>query len=276
MDSLHYLNDQWVGEKDLTISVFDLSVIRGFGVFDFLRTYNNKPFKLDEHIDRLFRSAATLGITVPKTKSQIKRIIAEGLKKNSLPEKNIRIVVTGGVAGDGITPGRPSFFVIFVKAVDYPEEFYRQGVKVITYQHLRPFPEAKSLNYQAGIVALQKAKKEKAVEALFVGPKGEIYEGTTSNFFAVIDGKIVTPKDNILFGITRNIVIDIAKKAGVEVVERSINISEIPDMSEAFITASNKEVMPVIKINLQTIGNGEVGKTAKQLSALYERLLHKI
>ena len=276
MKDLHYLNNRWVSEKDLTISVFDLSVIRGFGVFDFLRTYDNKPFKLDEHIDRLFRSAKTLTITVPKTKAAIKKIVAVGLVKNSYPEKNIRIVVTGGVATDGITPGKSSFFVIFTKAHDYPKEYYENGVKIITYPHLRPFAEAKSLNYQTGIVALQKARQEKAIEAVFVGPKGEIYEGTTSNFFAVIDGKLVTPKDNILFGITRRIVIDIAKKEGIKVVERSINISEIPNMSEAFITASNKEVMPVTKINLQTIGSGEVGKIAKQLTILYKRLLHKI
>lgn len=273
MKSLHYLNNAWVTEKDLTISVFDLSVIRGYGVFDFLRTYNNKPFYFDEHIDRLFRSAKLLGITVPKTKPQIKKIILEGLVKNTFPEKNIRIVVTGGVAVDGITPGKPSFFVIFTNAHDYPKEFYEKGVKVITYPHIRAFPGAKSLNYLSGVVALQQARKEKAVEALFVGPNGEIYEGTTSNFFAVIKGKLVTPKNSILLGITRTIVIAVAKKEGIEVVERDMNVSEIPQMSEAFITASNKEVMPVVRINSIPINKQKVGEITRRIYEEYKRML---
>ena len=273
--SLHYLNNEWVGENDLTISVFDLSVIRGFGVFDFLRTYDNKPFELNAHIDRLFRSANTLGIVIPKTKTQIKKIIAEGLVKNTFPEKNIRIVVTGGITADGITPGDPSFFVIFTKAVNYPNDYYEKGVKIITYPHLRPYPAAKSLNYQMGIVALQKAKKEKAIEAVFVGPKGELYEGTTSNFFVVIDGELVTPKDKILFGITRNIVIDIAKKEGIKVVERALNISEISKFEEVFITASNKEVMPVVQIGSLPVNTQKVGNATRVIYKKYKEIVTK-
>lgn len=273
MQSLQYLNNTWVSEKDLKISVFDLSVIRGFGVFDFLRTYHNKPFQLNAHIDRLFHSAKTLGIVIPKTKLQIKQIIEEGLAKNALPEKNIRIVVTGGITSDGITPGDPSFFIIFTKAVDYPQNYYENGVKIITYPHLRPFPEAKSLNYQAGIVALQQAKREKAIEAVFVGPKGEIYEGTTSNFFAVVKNTLITPPSDILYGITRKIVIDIAKKNGIKVDERKLFLSDIPKFEEAFITASNKEVMPVVKVNTTIIGKGIKRTITQRIQTEYNKLV---
>jgi branched-chain amino acid aminotransferase len=271
MTSLHYLNNGWFTSDKLTISVFDLSVIRGFGVFDFLRTYHNKPFKLDEHIDRLFRSAQELGISVPKTKEEIRKIIIEGLSKNSSAENNIRIVVTGGVSNDGITPGDPSFFVIFTEAKKYPDSYYTKGVKVITYPHIRVFPGAKSLNYQTGIIALQKAKKENAVEAIFIGPKGEIFEGTTSNLFAVIDGKLVTPKKDILVGITRGIVLSIANNFKIPVVERDLYLKEIPTFQEAFITASNKEVMPVVEIDGEKVGIGNAGKITKRILSEYSK-----
>jgi branched-chain amino acid aminotransferase len=276
MKPFHYLNDQWVTADKLTISVFDLSVIRGFGVFDFLRTYNNKPFKLDEHVDRLFRSAKELGITVPKTKEEIKTIILDGLQKNVFPEKNVRIVVTGGISDDGVSLGKPSLFVIFTEAHKYPSHYYEKGIKVITFPHIRVYPGAKSLNYQTGIIALQKAKKENAVEAIFVGADGKIFEGTTSNFFAVIDGKLITPEKDVLIGITRNVVIDIAKRLNVPVVERDIFVKEIPEMEEAFITASNKEVMPVVQIDGIRVKNGKVGKLTDILIREYKRTMIEV
>lgn len=272
---LHFLNETWVTEDKLTISVFDLSVIRGFGVFDFLRTYNSKPFKLPEHIDRLFHSAKQLGITIPQTKKEIGKIVFEGIEKNKFPETNVRIVVTGGVTPDGITPGKSSFIVMFTKAINYPVDWYKKGVKIITYPHVRAFPEAKSLNYLTAVVALQEAKKRGAIEALFIDQNGKLYEGTTTNFFAIIDDKLVTPKGSILPGITKQIVIQIAKKLKIPLVERNVFMNEIQDFDEAFITASNKEVMSVVKINENVIVNGRVGKTTNAIMHEFRALTRK-
>lgn len=275
MDFFHYLNGRWVDSQNLKISAFDLSLLRGFGVFDFLRTYNRKPFLLKDHLDRLFNSAKILGIKIPKIKKEIEKIVFEGIKKNPKAELNIRLLVTGGIGPDSVTPGQPSLIVIFTEAVDYPKEYYQKGVKVITYPAERIFPKAKSLNYLAGIVALQKAKKQKAVEAIYIDKNGRILEGTTSNFFAVINNQLVTPKEEILFGITRKVVINLAKKLKIPVKEEDLYLSQIKNFSEAFLTASNKEIMPVVRVDNKMIGNGRVGEITKRLMKEFWKLIKK-
>lgn len=271
---LHYVDDAWVVGKEARISLFDLSVIRGFGIFDFLRTYGKKPFKLSEHVDRLFNSAIQLGIIVPKTKSQTAEIVLEGIKKNPYKESIARIVVTGGVSPDGISKTENSTLaVLFTEAHDYPKSYYTQGVKIISREFERPFPHAKSLNYLTAVNALAEAKKENAIEVLYLNHKRHILEGTTSNFFAVIGGRLVTAKDNILYGITRAVVIDLAKKLKIPVIETDLLYSQIGLFDEAFLTASNKEVMPVVKIDSLHIRKGLVGPVTKELIKAYRTLL---
>jgi branched-chain amino acid aminotransferase len=268
----HYLNHRWVKKEALKISAFDLAVTRGFGAFDFLRTYNKKPFFLEAHLDRFFNSLSILEIKPLKTKREIEKIIKEGIQRNNFEETNIKIIQTGGESDDGITPkGKYSFIVMFTPATLYPKQYFEKGIALITYPFSRLFPEAKSLNYLAGVLAIKKAKKQKAVEALYVD-KEKIYECVTSNFFAVLGEKIVTPKKNILLGITRKVVIDLAKKLGFQVEERDLFLKEIPKFSEAFITASNKEIMPVVKIDEKKIGTGGVGKITKALMKEFKNL----
>ncbi|MBI4137577.1 aminotransferase class IV family protein [Candidatus Roizmanbacteria bacterium] len=270
--TLHYVHDSWVEEP--TISLFDLSVIRGFGIFDFLRTYHKKPFKLSEHVDRLFRSAKQLGITVPKTKSQIEKIVLAGIQKNNYKECIARIVVSGGVSPDGISKTDTSTFaVLFTEAKDYPLSYYTKGVKIISREFERSYPQAKSLNYLTAVNVLSEAKKEDAIEVLYLDHHRHILEGTTSNFFAVIGGKLITPKENILFGITRNVVVTLAQKLRIPLLETDLLYSQIPLFDEACITASNKEVMPVVKIDDQQVGNGKVGALTKKLITSYRKLL---
>ena len=276
-NAAHYLNDSWVTTEKATISAFDLSVIRGFGIFDFLRTYHKKPFKLSEHVDRLFNSAKQLGITVPKTKSQIEKIVHEGIKKNSYRECIARIVVTGGVSPDGISKNENSTFaVLFTEATDYPKSYYTQGVKIISREFERAFPHAKSLNYLTAVNVLSEAKKENAIEVLYLDRNRHILEGTTSNFFAVVGGKLITPKEGILRGITRAVVIELARKLKIPVIESDLLYSQIELFDEAFITASNKEVMPVVKIDGTKVGSGEVGTISRRLISEYRKEVVKL
>ncbi|MBI4226563.1 aminotransferase class IV [Candidatus Roizmanbacteria bacterium] len=269
----HFLNDQWVTSDDLKISIFDLSVVRGFGCFDFLRTYNNKPFRLKDHIDRFFTSAKLLGLTVPKTKKEIEKIIIAGLNKNGVYEKNIKIILTGGRTEDGITPdGKQELIVIFTQVVEYPKEYYEKGVKLTTIKAERTIPEAKSLDYTAAVLAMMTAKKLGAEEALYIDEKDRIYEATRCNFFAVIDKKIITPKKGILMGITRKIVIELARKLKISFSERDIYLKEISSFEEAFITASNKQIMPVRLIDKDKVGNGKVGEITKRLIVAFSQL----
>ncbi len=274
MKNFHYLDGKWVESDGLKISAFDLSVLRGYGIFDFLRTYNHKPFGLKEHIDRLYNSARILGLPMRWKREEITRIIAEGLKKNKrvYPDFNIRIVVTGGVGPDSTTLGEPSLIVIFSAAIDYPDTFYEKGVKIITHQYMRNLPDAKTLNYLIGIQVLQKAKKEGAVEVVYVYNNGKIYEGTTSNFFAVKDGALLTPKSDILVGVTRRVIFELATKLKIPLKEGNLYYKDIRSFDEVFITASNKEVMPVVKIDDKRVSDGRIGAITKLLITEYRKL----
>lgn len=272
---MHYLNDRWVKTEDLVVSAFDLAVVRGFGVFDFLRTYANKPFLLKEHLDRFYNSAHLLELTIPKTKKELEKTVYEGIRKNAFPETNIRLILTGGVSNDSLTVNKPSLLIIFTEGHRYPDERYTKGVKVISYNASRMFPMAKSLNYMMAIIALQKARKQGALEAIYT-EKGVIYEGTTSNFFVVIEGVLVTPKKDVLSGVTRELVIRLAKKIGLPVEERALHASEMAKFDEAFITASNKEIMPVVAIDDRKVGDGRVGTVTKKLMKEFKAFISGI
>lgn len=273
MPNIHYYNGKWVKDKDLTVSVFDLSVLRGFGVFDFFRTWNRKLLSLADNIARFYKSAKVLGLKVPISPSELEKVIHQGLKKNSVGDINVRLILTGGVSVDHITPGPPSLIILFSKSSLLPEHYYKKGVKVITQPTPRSFAEAKSLNYLAAVRAIQETRKVGGVEAIYVDPlttrRRRLYEGTTSNFFAVTGNKLVTPNSDVLYGITRKIVIELAHELSISVVERDVFASEISKFSEAFLTASNKGVLPVVRIDKHVIGNGKPGPITARLEAAF-------
>ncbi len=268
-----YVNGIWTKDSEATIPVFDLAVLRGFGIFDFLRTYKHIPFLLNEHLDRLWNSARLMQITVPVTKQELEKIITEGLKRNAKAAKdfNIRIVVTGGISPDTISIGKPSLIILFTKAHDYPPEFYTKGIKVTTFRVKRFIPEAKSINYMAGVLELKKAREVGATEIIHIDESGEIYEGMTSNFYTVINGEIITRPSEILEGITKKVVRIIAKDLKIPLVERTLNISELKSFDEVFVTASNKEIMPVNMIDETKIGSGKAGAITSKLIAVYRK-----
>lgn len=271
---IFYINGKFIAEDKAKIPVMDLGILRGYGVFDFLRTYNRQPFFLEEHIKRLFSSAKIIGLDLPWLEKEIKRLVLLALDKNKfLKEANIRILVTGGKTKDSITPfGKPTLLILVTPAIIYPEDFYKKGIKIITVGITRAIPRAKSLTYIPGILALKEAKKKKAVEAIYVNEDNNILEGTTTNIFFFKNNILITPKDAILLGITRQIILNLAKKR-FKIEERKVKYQELKQMDECFITASNKEIMPVIKIDNITVGNGEVGKNTKIIIKLFREFI---
>lgn len=264
-NTFHYLNNKWVKENNLTISAFDLSVTRGFGVFDFLRTYHNRPFMLKEHIDRFFNSLKILKMKSILTRKEIEAIIKKGIEKNHFSETNIKIIQTGGSSKDGITPnGIHSFIIMFTPTTKYPFSYFHKGIKLITFPMGRIYTDAKSLNYMAGVLALQEAKKQKAGEALYVDSK-YVYECVAANFYGVKKGVLITAKKQILMGVTRKIILKLAKKLSIPIEERSIRKQELKTFTEAFISASNKEIMPVVQIDSMRIGTGKPGPITKKI-----------
>ncbi|MBD2016665.1 aminotransferase class IV [Microcoleus sp. FACHB-53] len=266
-----YLNGKYVPFDQACLPLNDLGIVRGYGVFDFLRTYNAVPFKLTEHVQRLQNSAKLIGLSLPWSTAEIEEITQNTLTHNHLPEANIRIVVTGGASADFITPlGQPSLMVIVTPVSKYPQEYYEQGIKVITVPIERFIPKAKSLNYISAIGALQQAKQTNAVEALYMNSQGDVLEGTTTNFFVFRGSQLITPKEGILNGITRDVILELAKDR-FEIVEQSIAYSQLNHCDEAFITSSTKEIMPVVQIDELYISQGKPGENTQSLMHLFHK-----
>ncbi len=257
---IYYVNGNFVQDQQALISVNDLSVLRGFGVFDFLRTYNGIPFHLTDHLMRLHRSADLINLKLPHSPSKIGELVMETLSRNSHQESNIRIVVTGGLSDDGIMPGdSPQLLIMITAANQFPGEWYTKGAKIITSHVERFMPGAKSINYIPAILCQAEARSQKAIEAIFVDRDGFLLEGTTSNLFAFINNTLVTPPcERILPGITRQVVLELGRK-NFAIVERKLHKDEVRLLEEAFITSSTREIVPVTAIDAVKLSGGKAG-----------------
>ncbi len=260
----HFINNKWVGERELVVPVRDLGFLRGYAVFDFLRTYNNKPFKIAEHIDRLYRSADLIGLKISKSRQEIKELVDEAVKRNTNgQEKFIKIIVSGGVSDSMLVSSDPTIIIMIDNCTVYPAENYENGVGVITVKFNRYMPEAKTNNYIEGVRQSQIAKESGAVEPVYYDDR-QVFEGSNSNIFALVDGRLLTPKSNILEGITRNVLLEILK-LDVEVCEEDFSIEQLRLASEVFFTGSGKEVMPITKIDSKFVGDGKVGAVTREV-----------
>jgi branched-chain amino acid aminotransferase len=261
----YYIDGQFVSASEAVIPVDDLAIMRGYGVFDLLRTLNGQPLFLKEHIQRLEDSARRIGIELPWSYQELIGIVLDTLHRNSFEESNIRIVVTGGSSPDFITPqGKPRLLVLVTRAPSLPEAWYTDGVKIITFFSERSIPGAKSIDYVAATIALKQARDQGAIEAVYVDHKGHVLEGTTSNIFALIDGTLVTPGTGILNGITRKAVLDQAAKI-LPVDIRDLNLDELTSADEVFITGTNKMIVPVVQVDQSAIGAGRPGQATQAL-----------
>lgn len=262
---IYYVDGKFVSAEKAAIPVDDLALLRGIGVFDLLRTYNGRPYFLDAHIDRLENSAREIDLNLPWTHDEIASIVKETLARNDIPEANIRIVVTGGPSIDFMTPcGPPRLLVLISPTPKIPEKWYTDGVKIISWEVERPIPGAKSINYISASMALKKAAAQGAIEALYIDRHGLALECTTANIFAFIDGRLITPGRGILSGVTRKVVLELAEPL-FPIDIRDISRTELMSADEVFITGTSKVVVPVVKIDDGTIGDGRPGPNTKRL-----------
>jgi len=268
--NIFYVDGQFVEENEARLPVTDLAVLRGYGIFDFLRTYNGIPFHLNDHLLRLERSARLIGLPLPHSASAIAEIVRETLARNSYPESNIRIVVTGGASQDGISPGNSQRLLVMISPVKpMPDDWYTKGAAIITCHVERFMPGAKSINYIPAILCQNEARSRGAVEAVYVDRDGYLLEGTTSNLFVVRGDTLITPPcDRVLPGITRQVVLELAKKE-FAVLERRVHVDELRLLDEAFLASSVKEVVPVVTVDAVSIGNGRPGGTTVRIMELF-------
>ena len=277
-----YLDGKFVAKDKAVVSVFDHGLLYGDGVFEGIRVYDNLVFRLKEHIDRLYRSADAIDLKIPMTKTEAMEATIKTLKVNGLKNAYIRFVVTRGVGDLGLDPRKcpkATVFIITDKIFLYPEEFYRKGLKIITAITRRNHPKAldgriKSLNYLNNILAKLDAIKAGTVEAIMLTHDGYVAECTGDNIFIVKGGALMTPPVDIgaLEGITRDAVVDIAKRIDMSCHEKMLRMEDIYAADEVFLTGTAAEIVPVVDIDGRKIGNGKPGEITLKLKKAFEEL----
>lgn len=267
---MYYVDGAFIEEDRAMVPAKDLIVLRGYGVFDFLITYNRRPFYLDAHITRLENSAKAINLKLRHTHKEIADIVIQTLEKNTHhAESNIRIVYTGGISPDGVTPqGNGILMVMVTPRYQPPHWWYTDGAKVVTVEMERFIPESKSTNYLSAVFAQSLAREQGGIEAIYKDRENRLLEGTSANFFCFKGRKLITPPDVILAGISRSVVFELLKDK-YEITLRHIKADELPDMDEAFISASNKEIVPIVQVDDLTMGNGSPGDNTRALMKIW-------
>lgn len=258
------INGHLVTAGEASLKVSDLSIIRGFAIFDFFLFRKGHPLFLDDYLDRFYRSAQLLHMEIPFSKTGFARQILQLIEQNGQQDGGIRLLLTGGYSSDGYTPTDPNVLIL---QYPLPAKTWQpsHGIKLMTHNFLREIPEVKTTNYVTGISLIPELKRRGFDDLLFVENGEWIRESVRSNFFLVLDDqRVVTSGDKVLLGVTRKQVLHLAGKR-YQVEERNVHISEIKQAKEAFFTSTIKGVLPVVQIDDQVIGDGKPGPVAAQL-----------
>jgi branched-chain amino acid aminotransferase len=277
-----YIDGKFYSERDAKVSVFDHGFLYGDGVFEGIRAYHGRVFKLKEHIDRLFYSAKAILLEIPMTREKISRAVIEACRANKIRDGYIRLVVTRGVGTLGLNPRScksPSIIIIADKIQVYPQELYSRGMEIVTVPTVRNLhsavnPAIKSLNYLNNILAKIEANNAGVEEAVMLNAEGFVAECTADNLFIVKNGELFTPSlsAGALYGITRQTVIELARQSGIKVSEPNLTRYDLFCADECFLCGTGAEIMPVIKIDNRVIGSGKPGTLTRNLVSEYHAL----
>lgn len=259
------INEDFVLKNEASILISDLSIQRGYGIFDFFRTVRNEPVFLEDHLDRFFYSASQMYLEVNLTRSEIKQLVNQLIEKNNIPDSGIRITLTGGYAEDGYSLAK-SNLLITQSAFTFNNEIFKKGIRLITCNHQRQLPSVKTIDYLMAIHLEPFIKAQNADDVLYYNGN-EITECPRSNFFIVTQkSEVLTPSKNILKGITRKKILGFSD---LNVRETSVTLDDIKTAKEAFITSTTKNVLPVFEIDSIAIGDGKPGRITAQI---YDRI----
>lgn len=277
-----YLDGKFYSEADAKVSVFDHGLLYGDGIFEGIRVYNGRVFKLKEHIERAFYSAKAIMLNMPVSPEEMIRATVETCRANAIRDGYIRLVVTRGVGSLGLNPKschKPSLIIIADKIQLYPPEYYQRGLDIITVPTTRNLhsalnPAIKSLNYLNNILAKIEANNAGCEEAIMLNSQGYVAECTGDNIFLIKGKQVLTPplSAGALYGITRATVIDVARQAGYEICEPDITRYDVFNADELFLTGTASEIVPVVKVDGRVIGTGQPGPITRKLESLYHDL----
>ncbi|MFH1394729.1 MAG: branched-chain-amino-acid transaminase [Candidatus Omnitrophota bacterium] len=284
MGSKVFLNGNFVNSEDAVISVFDHGLLYGDGVFEGIRSYNRKVFRLPEHLDRLYASAEGIKLQIPMSKKEFGDKILETIRINGLDDAYVRVVVTRGAGDLGLDPRKCKIATIFIIAGEislYPADYYTNGLAIAVAKTKRNHPDSinpkiKSLNYINNILGKIDAIEAGTQEALMLSIDGYVAECTGDNIFIVRGGKLITPPSEVgaLEGITQKTVIELAKKKGMPTEYKKMLIDELFTAEECFLTGTAAEIIPVVKIGDKVIGDGNPGSITQGLREQFVELTH--
>ena len=269
----YYVNGCFVPAEEGALALNDLGVVRGYGVFDVLRTYGQSPFRLRHHVLRLVRSAQHIDLDLPWSVEEIEAVVHQTMARNDPSDVTIRIIATGGQSPNFIAPQeRPSLAVLLAPLSPANPLHFTQGARLISVEMERFMPAVKSLNYVAAIRAQKRARAAGVVEALYRDASGRVSECTTSNFFIFRGDRLITSDVDVLAGITRGAALEIGEDL-FQVEVRPIHYAELALADEAFITSTTKEIMPVVQVDDVVIGVGAVGAATRRMMETFHQLV---
>ena len=280
MSEIVYLNGSLIPRSQASISALDYGFLYGYGLFETMRAYGGRVFRLDSHLRRLARSAEILGLPIGTL--DLKGAVMDTIQANQLSEARVRITISigeGGMVPDPSTCNRPTVLILAGHYQPYPEQVYQKGFRAVVSSIRRnsgsPLSRLKSANYLESILARQEARAAGVDEALCLNEKGLLAEASMSNIFLVTDGILRTPgqESGILPGITRETVLELASQLGIKPLEHDIGLDELFQAQEAFLTNSLIEVMPLTEIDGKPIGSGRPGSVTKRLLAAYRKMV---
>jgi branched-chain amino acid aminotransferase len=280
-----YINGKLYDKQHATVNVYDHGLLYGDGVFEGMRSYGGKVFRLEAHLDRLWNSAKAIWLEIPISRAEMAKAVNDTLKVNEVQDGYIRLVVTRGAGALGLDPrktSQPQVIVIADHIQLYPAELYEKGLEIVTASTVRSHPAAlnprvKSLNYLNNILAKIEAIQAGCIEALMLNHKGEVAECTGDNIFLVIRGGLITPPTDagILEGITREAVMDLARESGTPLREAAITRHDVYIADECFLTGSAAEIIPVVKVDSRVIGSGQPGPITRDLMRRFRELTRR-
>jgi branched-chain amino acid aminotransferase len=280
-----WIDGKYYKKEDAKISVFDHGLLYGDGVFEGIRVYNSKVFRLDAHLDRLFKSAKAIMLDIPMTREELRGTLMEAVKENGTTEAYIRLVVTRGVGDLGMNPllcPKATVILIVGEIQFYPQKCYSEGIAIVTSSLRRIGPDSfdvriKSLNYLNNLLAKLEAIQSGCMEALLLNHEGYVTECTGDNIFIVTGGILKTPRvtDQALEGITRGTILKLAAAAGIATIETSMTQYDLYTADECFLTGTGAELMPVIKIDGRIIGDGKPGSITRKILSMFHEEVRK-